>query len=182
MGAINGQANIGLRGEARIGKTMWPFSRKNGTYFAGGKPGEGRGWGDGKRVTMEWHANREWIVWGKSSTALTIGNLSPRNHSLDKQVLPLFPSSLTPYGCALFPIRSFKQIPPLDRVPRYSRNHDRLDGWIFRKKNDPSRTRALPLLSPCTPHVRDKMQIPRFHDLTSGRVLIARTKTLARSN
>lgn len=42
MGAINGQANIGLRGEARIGKTMWPFSRKNGTYFAGGKPGEGR--------------------------------------------------------------------------------------------------------------------------------------------
>lgn len=42
MGAINGRANIGLRGEAWIGKTMWPFSRKNGTYFAGGKPGGGR--------------------------------------------------------------------------------------------------------------------------------------------
>lgn len=179
MGAINGQANIGLRGEARIGKTMWPFSRKNGTYFAGGKPGEGRGWGDGKRVTMEWHANREWIVWGKSSTALTIGNLSPRNHSLDKQVLPPLPFFPNPlWMCSL----SNSAFPPLDRVPRYSRNHDRLDGWIFRKKNDPSRTRALPLLSPCTPHVRDKMQIPRFHDLTSGRVLIARTKTLARSN
>lgn len=62
VGAINGEANIGLRGEARIGRTMWPFSRKNGTYFAGGKAGGG--WGDGKRVTMEWHANPEWIVWG----------------------------------------------------------------------------------------------------------------------
>lgn len=113
MGAINGQANIGLRGEARIGKTMWPFSRKNGTYFAEGKPGEGRGWGDGKRVTMEWHANREWIVWGKSSTALTIGNLSPRNHSLDKQVLPPLPFFPNPLWMCSLSNSVFQTDPPV---------------------------------------------------------------------
>lgn len=92
---------------------------------------------------------------------------------------PSFPSSLTPYGLVLFPIRSFK--PNLFR-PRCSKIFPEsrpIRGWRDFSKgettNPPRRSRKIsdPWIAraPCP---QDKMQIPRFRDLTSGRVLIAR--------
>lgn len=99
---------------------------------------------DGKRVTMEWHANPGWIVRGgeKSSTALTIGNLSPRNHSLDKQVLllPLLPFLPNPlwtrslsnsiFQTKPIPTEMFQDIPGITANPW-------MDGF-FERGNDES--------------------------------------------
>ena len=117
---------------------------------------------------------------GKSSTALTIGNLSPRNHSLDKQALPPLPFFPNPLWIRSLSDSVFQtNLPP--SVGPSSKIFPESTRWM-----DFSKEKRIPQEGEIsgwpTPHVRDKMQIPRFHNLTSGRVLIARAKTLERSN
>lgn len=92
---------------------------------------------------------------------------------------PFFPNPL--WMCSLSVFRT-------DLPPRWTEFQD-IPGitatrWMdfSKEKRSLKNGRFLPppLRSPA--HVRDKMQIPRSRNLTSGRVLIARTKTLERSN